>query len=163
MRGKIAIVDCLGVYPMVRLSLPSRRILAYLALRGRPQRAGWRQPNSGRMCRTMSGEPTSAERYRTSGAGIADPPRPRVAFVHVEAKLLMVIGHADTRGYGRYDNEALSKRRADNTIKAIQNVLGDKFRIEAHIQTIAAGDKLAAQQSGNKVLPTFKHRRCKSF
>lgn len=32
----IAIVGRLGVYPMVRLSLPGRRILAYLALRGQP-------------------------------------------------------------------------------------------------------------------------------
>jgi hypothetical protein len=46
--------------------------------------------------------------------------------------------------------------------RAIQNVLGDKFRIEndgTHIQAIAAGDKLAAQQSGNKVLPAPKYRR----
>jgi DNA-binding SARP family transcriptional activator len=32
----IAIVGRLGVYPMVRLSLPARRILAYLAVRGDP-------------------------------------------------------------------------------------------------------------------------------
>jgi DNA-binding SARP family transcriptional activator len=32
----IAIIGRLGVYPMVRLSLPGRRILAYLALRARP-------------------------------------------------------------------------------------------------------------------------------
>jgi DNA-binding SARP family transcriptional activator len=32
----VAIVGRLGVYPMVRLSLPGRRILAYLALRGQP-------------------------------------------------------------------------------------------------------------------------------
>jgi hypothetical protein len=35
-KRKIAIVGRLGVYPMVRLSLPARRILAYLPLRGRP-------------------------------------------------------------------------------------------------------------------------------
>ncbi|AMA61559.1 transcriptional regulator [Bradyrhizobium sp. CCGE-LA001] len=33
-------VGRLGVYPMVRLSLPGRRILAYLALRGRPLARG---------------------------------------------------------------------------------------------------------------------------
>lgn len=32
----IAIIGRLGVYPMVRLSLPARRILAYLAVRGEP-------------------------------------------------------------------------------------------------------------------------------
>lgn len=35
-RRVIAIVGGLGVYPMVRLSLPGRRILAYLSLRGQP-------------------------------------------------------------------------------------------------------------------------------
>jgi DNA-binding SARP family transcriptional activator len=39
-KRKIAIVGRLGVYPMVRLSLPGRRILAYLALRGRPLARG---------------------------------------------------------------------------------------------------------------------------
>jgi DNA-binding SARP family transcriptional activator len=39
-RRKIAIVGRLGVYPMVRLSLPGRRIVAYLALRGRPTARG---------------------------------------------------------------------------------------------------------------------------
>ncbi|MEY9884500.1 DNA-binding SARP family transcriptional activator [Bradyrhizobium sp. USDA 328] len=39
-RRRIAIVGRLGVYPMVRLSLPGRRILAYLALRGRPLARG---------------------------------------------------------------------------------------------------------------------------
>jgi DNA-binding SARP family transcriptional activator len=39
-KRKIAIVGRLGVYPMVRLSLPGRRILAYLALRGRPVARG---------------------------------------------------------------------------------------------------------------------------
>ncbi|WP_158670622.1 transcriptional regulator, partial [Bradyrhizobium guangdongense] len=33
---KVAILGRLGVYPMVRLSLPARRLLAYLALQGRP-------------------------------------------------------------------------------------------------------------------------------
>jgi DNA-binding SARP family transcriptional activator len=33
---KVAIVGHLGVYPMARLSLPARRILAYLALRAQP-------------------------------------------------------------------------------------------------------------------------------
>jgi DNA-binding SARP family transcriptional activator len=32
---KVAILGRLGVYPMVRLSLPARRLLAYLALQGR--------------------------------------------------------------------------------------------------------------------------------
>ena len=32
----VAVVGRLGVYPMVRLSLPARRILAYLAIRGQP-------------------------------------------------------------------------------------------------------------------------------
>lgn len=32
----IAVVGPLGVHPMMRLSLPARRILAYLAIRGRP-------------------------------------------------------------------------------------------------------------------------------
>lgn len=37
LRGRmVAIVGRLGVFPMVRLSLPARRILAYLALRGAP-------------------------------------------------------------------------------------------------------------------------------
>lgn len=36
----IAIVGRLGVHPMVRLSLPGRRILAYLALRGQPVARG---------------------------------------------------------------------------------------------------------------------------
>lgn len=36
----IAIIGRLGVYPMVRLSLPGRRILAYLALRARPVARG---------------------------------------------------------------------------------------------------------------------------
>jgi DNA-binding SARP family transcriptional activator len=33
---KVAILGRLGVYPMVKLSLPGRRLLAYLALRGQP-------------------------------------------------------------------------------------------------------------------------------
>lgn len=37
---KVAIVGRLGVYPMVRLSLPARRIIAYLALRGLPVARG---------------------------------------------------------------------------------------------------------------------------
>jgi DNA-binding SARP family transcriptional activator len=36
----VAIVGRLGVYPMVRLSLPGRRILAYLALGGQPVARG---------------------------------------------------------------------------------------------------------------------------
>jgi DNA-binding SARP family transcriptional activator len=32
----VAVVGRLGVYPMIRLSLPARRILAYLAIRGQP-------------------------------------------------------------------------------------------------------------------------------
>jgi DNA-binding SARP family transcriptional activator len=36
----VGIVGRLGVYPMVRLSLPARRILAYLALRGQPVARG---------------------------------------------------------------------------------------------------------------------------
>ena len=32
----IAIVGALGIFPMTRLSVPARRILAYLAIRGRP-------------------------------------------------------------------------------------------------------------------------------
>lgn len=39
-KRKIAIVGRLGVFPMVRLSLPGRRILAYLALRGQPVARG---------------------------------------------------------------------------------------------------------------------------
>lgn len=39
-KRKIAIVGRLGVYPLVRLSLPGRRILAYLALRGEPVARG---------------------------------------------------------------------------------------------------------------------------
>lgn len=35
-KRRIAIVGRLGVYPMMRLSLPGRRLLAYLALRGQP-------------------------------------------------------------------------------------------------------------------------------
>jgi DNA-binding SARP family transcriptional activator len=35
-RRRIAIVGRLGVYPMMRLSLPGRRLLAYLALRRQP-------------------------------------------------------------------------------------------------------------------------------
>lgn len=37
---KVAIVGRLGVYPMIRLSLPGRRLLAYLALRRRPVARG---------------------------------------------------------------------------------------------------------------------------
>ncbi len=33
---RVAVVGRLGVYPMVRLTLPGRRILAYLALQGQP-------------------------------------------------------------------------------------------------------------------------------
>jgi DNA-binding SARP family transcriptional activator len=33
---RVAILGRLGVYPMVKLSLPARRLLAYLALRGQP-------------------------------------------------------------------------------------------------------------------------------
>jgi DNA-binding SARP family transcriptional activator len=36
----VAIVGRLGVYPMVRLSLPARRILAYMELRGQPVARG---------------------------------------------------------------------------------------------------------------------------
>jgi DNA-binding SARP family transcriptional activator len=36
----VAVVGRLGVYPMVRLSLPARRILAYLAIRGQPIERG---------------------------------------------------------------------------------------------------------------------------
>ncbi|MCI4568159.1 hypothetical protein MO486_09460 [Lysobacter sp. CFH 32150] len=39
-KRKIAIVGRLGVYPMVRLSLPARRLLAYLAVRGHPVQRG---------------------------------------------------------------------------------------------------------------------------
>jgi DNA-binding SARP family transcriptional activator len=37
---RVAIVGRLGVYPMARLSLPGRRIIAYLALRGQPVARG---------------------------------------------------------------------------------------------------------------------------
>jgi outer membrane protein OmpA-like peptidoglycan-associated protein len=79
---------------------------------------------------------------------------------------LLVIGHADTLGRGHYDNEALSKRRAESTIRAIENVLGAKFQIkhdEIHIKAIAAGDKLAAKQAGNKAVAEPKHRRVQVF
>lgn len=35
-RRTIAVIGALGVFPNVRLSLPARRVLAYLAIRGRP-------------------------------------------------------------------------------------------------------------------------------
>ena len=79
---------------------------------------------------------------------------------------LLVIGHADTLGRGRYDNESLSKRRAENTIQAIKDVLGGKFNIQddgIHIRAIAAGDKLAAQESGSKAVAAPKHRRVQVF
>jgi DNA-binding SARP family transcriptional activator len=36
----VAVVGRLGIFPMVRLSLPARRILAYLAIKGRPVERG---------------------------------------------------------------------------------------------------------------------------
>jgi DNA-binding SARP family transcriptional activator len=39
-RRRVAVVGRLGVYPMVRLSLPARRLLGYLALRGQPVARG---------------------------------------------------------------------------------------------------------------------------
>jgi outer membrane protein OmpA-like peptidoglycan-associated protein len=79
---------------------------------------------------------------------------------------LLVIGHADTLGRGHYDNEGLSRRRAENTIQAARDILGGKFQIRndgAHIQTIAAGDKLAAEEAGKKPTPAPKHRRVQVF
>lgn len=40
-KRKIAVVGRLGVYPMMRLSLPGRRLLAYLALRRQPVARSW--------------------------------------------------------------------------------------------------------------------------
>ena len=42
---------------------------------------------------------------------------------------LMVVGHADTLGGTGY-NFDLSKRRADNVVRAIQEILGQKFQIK---------------------------------
>jgi DNA-binding SARP family transcriptional activator len=39
-KRRVAVIGRLGVHPMVRLSLPARRLLAYLALRGQPVRRG---------------------------------------------------------------------------------------------------------------------------
>jgi outer membrane protein OmpA-like peptidoglycan-associated protein len=79
---------------------------------------------------------------------------------------LLVIGHADTLGRGRYDNKALSGRRAKNTIQAIRDVLGAKFGLKddgTHIKAVAAGDELAARESRNKATPAPKHRRVQVF
>jgi outer membrane protein OmpA-like peptidoglycan-associated protein len=79
---------------------------------------------------------------------------------------LTVIGHADTLGRGRYDNEALSQRRADSVVRAMRDILGARLRIPddgKHIRKIAAGDKYAAQESGPKTTAAPKHRRVQVF
>ena len=79
---------------------------------------------------------------------------------------LTVIGHADTLGRGRYDNEGLSRRRAENVVQAMRNILGARFRIPddgKHIRRIAAGDTAAAQESRNKPTASPKHRRVQVF
>ena len=58
---------------MMRLSLPGRRLLAYLAIRRQPRYAAWRRPSSGRTCQTRSDERTFAVRYGTCRAAGSSP------------------------------------------------------------------------------------------
>jgi outer membrane protein OmpA-like peptidoglycan-associated protein len=78
---------------------------------------------------------------------------------------LVIVGHADTLGSEEH-NKDLSQRRADNTLQAIRNILGKKFKIEddgTHIRKVARGEELAAKESPTKETPAPKHRRVQIF
>jgi outer membrane protein OmpA-like peptidoglycan-associated protein len=80
---------------------------------------------------------------------------------------LTVVGHADTliskRASPDY-NKNLSKRRAEQTIQAMKDILGMKFRInDKNIVVVPLGEKLAAQASGGKTVAAPQHRRVQIF
>lgn len=79
---------------------------------------------------------------------------------------LVIVGHADTLGSKEY-NKDLSRRRADNTLQAIRNILGErKFKIKddgTHIRIVPKGEELAAKESPTKETPAPKHRRVQIF
>jgi outer membrane protein OmpA-like peptidoglycan-associated protein len=75
---------------------------------------------------------------------------------------LTVVGHADTLGSAEH-NIKLSKARADNTLRSIRDILGDKKFLIRNVFALGLGELLAGAESGFKTVPAPKHRRVELF
>ena len=103
---------------------------------------------------------------RDGDAGTTDQcARGLISFMTPETHL-DVHGHADTLGIkkktkkGEDFNTDLSRRRAANTVKAIKDILGPKFRInQKNIHEKPWEDKVAAKQYSGKPVASPIHRR----